>query len=176
MLVAVGDDTVYWVPDERQCVDFYGECLRFKGSVMRFDVATGGQAAVSWESYWATRSSWPRTLMSPQLEEIDGGRVVRPPHADHKLDDSFAFRLDGTRLVGDDGSVDVTVRLARTGAPLRLRMPAGYRSGGTISQWLDDDHVVMNDGDGSLLVCRVPSGRCRTTVKDAGITGFGGRG
>jgi hypothetical protein len=179
MLVAVGDDTVYWVPDERQCVDFYGECLRFKGSVMRFDVATGGQASVSWESYWATRSSWPRTLMSPQLEEIgDPETVVRPPHADPKLNDSFAFRLDGTRLVGDDGSVDVTVRLARTGAPLRLRMPAGYPSDGfyAISQWLDDDHVVMNDGDGSLLVCRVPSGRCRTTVKDAGITGFGGRG
>jgi hypothetical protein len=57
-------------------------------------------------------------------------------------------------------------------------MPAGYPSDGfyAISQWLDDDHVVMNDGDGSLLVCRVPSGRCRTTVKDAGITGFGGRG
>jgi hypothetical protein len=57
-------------------------------------------------------------------------------------------------------------------------MPAGYPSDGfyAISQWLDDDHVVMNDGDGSLLVCRVPSGRCRTTVKHAGITGFGGRG
>ena len=61
-------------------------------------------------------------------------------------------------------------------------MPAGYRSGGTISQWLDDDHVVMKadnwvrPGHMSLLVCRVPSGRCRTSVKDAGITGFGGRG
>jgi hypothetical protein len=152
---------------------------------MRFDVATGGQASVSWESYWATRSSWPRTLMSPQLEEIgDPERVVRPPHADPKLNDSFAFRLDGARLVGDDGSVDVTVRLARTGAPLRLRMPAGYPSDGfyAISQWLDDDHVVMKADDNvrpglvSLLVCRVPSGRCQTTVKDARITGFGGRG
>ena len=178
MLVAVGDGSVFWVPDERQCVDFYGVCLRFRGSVMRFDVATGGQASVSWDSYWAMRSSWPRTLMSPQLEEIDGGRVVRRPHADPKLNDSFGFRLDGNRLVGDDGSIDVTVRLARTGAPLRLRAPAGYPSDGyfAISQWLDDDHVVMNADDGSLLVCRVPRGRCQTTVKHAGITGFGGRG
>ena len=124
------------------------------------------------------RSGWARTLMSPQLEEIDGGRVVRPPHADPKLNDSFGFRLDGNRLVGDDGSVDVTVRLSRTGAPLRLRAPAGYPSDGyfDISQWVDDDHVVMNADDGSLVVCRVPRGRCQTTVKHAGITGFGGRG
>ena len=43
-------------------------------------------------------------------------------------------------------------------------------------------HVVMMGDDNvrpglvSLLVCRVPSGRCQTTVKDARITGFGGRG
>ena len=181
MLMAVGDGTVYWVPDKRQCVDFYGQCLRFTSPIMRFDVATGAQASVSWESYWATRSKWPRTLMSPQLEEIsdaNGERVVRPQHADPKLNDSFAFRLHGTRLVGDDRSVDVTVQLARTGAPLQLLMPAGYPNDGfhTITQWLDDDHVVMSADDWSLLVCPVPDGRCQTTVKHAAIVGFGGRG
>lgn len=180
MVVAVGDDTVYWVPDERQCVDYYGECLRFKAPVMRFDGSTGRQVTVSWASYWAARRSWPRTLMSPQLEEIgDPERVVRPLHADPKLNDSFGFTLEaGGRLVGDDGSVPVTVRVARTGAPLRLRVPPGYPPDAyfAITQWLDDDRVVMNGNEGSLLVCQVPSGRCRPAVKGTGLTSFRGRG
>jgi hypothetical protein len=152
-------------------VDFDGECVRFKDPVTRFDVATGQQAAVSWESYWATRSSWPRTLMSPphgeEIADAYGVRVVRPPHADPKLFDDYSFRLEGTRLVGDDRGVDVTVRLARTGEPLRVRVPASSPSDRyfSITQWLDDYHLVMAAEDGSLLVCRVPDGRCRTTVQ-----------
>jgi hypothetical protein len=179
MLLAVGDGTVFWVPNRGQCVEFDGRCVRFKDPIMRFDVRTGQQAAVSWESYWATRSSWPRTLVSPPHgKEIADGRVVRPPHADPTLGDSFGFQLHGTRLVGGDFGVAVTVRLARTGAPLQLRMPARYPSGRYfgITQWLDDDHVVMWAEDGALLVCRLPDGRCRTTVRHGGITGFGGRG
>jgi hypothetical protein len=57
-------------------------------------------------------------------------------------------------------------------------MPAGYASGSYfgIFQWLDDDHVAMWSEDGSLLVCPVPDGRCRTTVKHGGIISFAGHG
>jgi hypothetical protein len=181
VLLAVGDGTVFWVPDKRQCVEFDGECVQFKDPVMRFDVATG-QQAVTWDSYWTTRSSWPRTLMSPphgkEIADANGVRVVRPPHADPKLDDSFGFGLHGTRLVGGDRGLDVTVQLAQTREPLRLLMPAGYPSGTSfgITQWLDDNHLVMRADDGSLLVCPLPDGRCRTAVRNGGITGFGGRG
>lgn len=181
-LLAVGAHSVYWVPNAGQCVAFDGACMRFRDPVMRFEVATSQQVAVSWETYWATRRGWPRTLMSPphgkEVTDADGVRVVRPPHADPELSDDYGFRLDGTRLVGDDRAVDVTVRLARTGEPLRLRMPAGYPTGSYfgITQWLDDSHLVMWAEDGALLVCRVPDGRCRTTVEHGGITGFAGRG
>jgi hypothetical protein len=182
-VVAVGADGVYWLPHQRQCVDFYGECLRFTAPVMRLDVSTGQQAEVTYAMFRADRSSWPRTLRSPQLEEIavgDTEKVVRPPHAAPRLGDSFGFRLAGrTGLVADDGSVATTVRLARTGAPLRLRVRPGYPADASfvINQWLDDDRVVMHvqDPDG-LLVCRLPDGQCRPTVEGRFVINFGGRG
>jgi hypothetical protein len=181
MVVAVGEDSVYWLPDARQCVDFYGECLRSKVPLMRLDTATGRQVPVSWSSYWTVRRAWPRTLMSPQLEEIDDqGAVVRPPHAAPRLSDTFAFRIgdNGTSLIADDGSVDVILRLAQTGEPVRLRVPGGYtdESYFRITQWLDDDRVVI-EGDAELLVCRLSSGRCRTAVRGGSYTtDFGGHG
>lgn len=182
-LLAVGVRSVYWVPDERrQCVEFDGACMRYRDPMMKFDVTTGQQTTVSWESYWATRRGWPRTLMSPphgeEISDANGTHVVRPPHADPELNDSYGFRLEGTRLLGDDRGVEVSVRLAQTGQPLQLRMPDGYPSGSYfgITQWLDDNHVVVWSEDGSLLVCPVPDGRCRTTVKHAGIISFAGHG
>lgn len=181
-LLAVGDRSVYWVPDARQCVEFDGRCVRYRDPIMRFDVTTGQQTTVSWESYWATRRSWSRTLMSPphgvEISDASGTHVVRPPHADPELNDKYGFRLEGTRLLGGDYGVDVTVRLAQTGQRLQVRMPARYPSGTAfgITQWLDDNHVVMWSEDGSLLVCPVPDGRCRTIVKHGGIISFAGRG
>jgi len=104
--------------------------------------------------------------------------VVRPPHADPELNDKYGFRLEGTRLLGGDYGVDVTVRLAQTGQRLQVRMPARYPSGTAfgITQWLDDNHVVMWSEDGSLLICPVPDGRCRTIVEHGGIISFAGRG
>jgi len=182
-LLAVGDRSVYWVPDERrQCVEFDGRCMRYKDPIMRFDVTTGQETKVPWESYWATRRSWSRTLMSPphgkEISDTNGTHVVRPPHADPELNDKYGFRLEGTRLLGDDYGVEVSVRLAQTGQPLQVRMPAGYPSGSYfgITQWLDDNHVAMWSEDGSLLVCPLPDGRCRTTVKHGGIISFAGHG
>ena len=181
LVVAVGPDAVYWVPRDRQCVDFYGECLRFTPPLMRFDLSTGQPTETSYAAYRTDRITWPGTLMSPQLEEIAVGnteKVVRPPHADPKLNDTFGFRLRGSRLVGDDGSIDVTLRLARTGEPLRLRVPPGYPEDAAfgITQWLDDDRVVVHDEHGNLLACRLPVGRCRKVASDVGVISFSGRG
>ena len=178
-IVAVLDDDVYWLPDSRQCVDFYGECLRFKGHAMRFEASTGRQVPVSWSSYRAVRSDSARTLVSPQLEEIAEGTVVTPAHPQPKFNNGFGFRREGNRLIGDDGTIDVVVRLARTGAPLRLRVPADYTASDyfTITQWLDDDRVVLSASDADdLLVCRVPSGRCRLAVTRSSLDDFAGRG
>jgi hypothetical protein len=182
-LLAVGDRSVYWVPDERrQCVEFDGRCMRYKDPIIRFDVTTGKQTKVPWESYWATRRSWSRTLMSPphgyEISGTSGTHVVRPPHADPELNDKYGFRLEGTRLLGDDYGIEVSVRLAQTGQPLQVRIPAGYPSGSYfgISQWLDDNHVVMWYEDGALLVCPVPDGRCRTMIKHGAIISFAGHG
>ena len=104
--------------------------------------------------------------------------MVRPPHATPKLD-SVGFRIVGDRLTGDDGTVPVTVRLARTGQPLRLRVPPGLHSDSDIrvAQWLDDEHVVIGVQDpDTLLVCPVPTGRCRVAFEGRAIGGFGGRG
>jgi hypothetical protein len=120
--------------------------------------------------------------MSPphgeEISDTSGTHVVRPPHADPELNDKYSFRLEGTRLLGDDYGVEVSVRLAQTGQPLQVRMPAGYPSGSYfgITQWLDDNHVVIWSEDGSLLVCPLPDGRCRTIVKHGGIFSFAGRG
>ena len=182
-LLAVGDRSVYWIPDGvRQCVEFDGRCMRYQDPIMRFDVTTGQQTTVSWASYWAARHSWSRTLMSPphgvEVSDSSGTHVVRPPHADPELNDTFGFQFDGTHLQGGDFGVPVSVRLARTGQPLQLRVPAGYPTGSYfgISQWLDDDHVVMWSEDGSLLVCPVPDGRCRTVVEHGGVISFAGHG
>ena len=67
------------------------------------------------------------------------------------------------------------------GTELRLRLPAGYAAPWpadevpalAVSQWLDDDHIVLwaDDGGGDLpakqgdfLVCQLPNGVCRVTV------------
>lgn len=180
-VVAVGADVVFWVPRVRhQCVGFYGVCRRLRAPVMRFDMSTGEQTALSYAAYRAERLTWPRTLLSPLLEEVDEGTVVRPPHAAPKIDDVSGFLVHDGRLVGDDGSIPVTLRLARTGEALRLRVPRRYPDDAALYllQWLDDDHVVVGDEDGRLLVCPVPRGRCRTVVATKGhrIVGFNGRG
>jgi len=178
-IVAVLDDDVYWLPNSRQCVDFYGECLRFKGNAMRFEASTGRQVPVSWASYRAVRGDSTRTLVSPQLEEIAEGQVVTPPHPQPKFNNGFGFRREGNRLIGDDGTVDVVVRLARTGAPVKLRVPIAYTAADyfNIIQWLDDDRVALAASDtDDLFVCRLSSGRCRLAVTRSTLADFAGRG
>jgi hypothetical protein len=70
-------------------------------------------------------------------------------------------------------------RVASTGKPLNLRIPADYSASDYfgITQWLDDDRMVVSAEDaGDLFVCRLSSGRCRIAVTGSPLTGFHGRG
>jgi hypothetical protein len=85
----------------------------------------------------------------------------------------------GDRLVAEDEGGDVvTVRIARTGEQVRLRLDEGYPPDvdafSTVT-WLDDDRVVLL-ADDSLLVCRLPVGRCRAVVPGPVLADFAGRG
>jgi hypothetical protein len=96
-----------------------------------------------------------------------------------------SFTLQGHRLVAgihysvaDDDATPVTLP---DGSELQVRLPTGYVTPWPadeapalgVSQWLDDDHIVLwaPDGDGDLpagngdfLVCRLPSSVCQVTV------------
>jgi hypothetical protein len=77
------------------------------------------------------------------------------------------------------GSGAVTVRRAGNEELVRLRLAAGYPKVDDFFMvgWLDDHRVVLQaDNDNSLLVCRLPNGRCRTVVRGPVLADFGGRG
>jgi hypothetical protein len=62
---------------------------------------------------------------------------------------------------------------------VRLRLAAGYDDVDSFPMvmWLDDDRVVLQaDNHESLLVCRLPAGRCHTVVKGPVLADFSGRG
>jgi hypothetical protein len=95
-----------------------------------------------------------------------------------------SFDVIGSQLVAgihDDVDDDATPVTLADGSELRLQLPTGYVGPWpadedpalAVSQWLDDDHVVLwaDDGggdlpakSGDLLVCRLPDGVCRVTV------------
>lgn len=93
------------------------------------------------------------------------------------------FRQDGHLLVPTDSNGNDTALTGPDGDQVRLRLPAGYaaaRDNIGVVQWLDDDRVVLEVdqdpdeigfGDAyraglvDLLVCRLPDGDCRITVR-----------
>jgi hypothetical protein len=174
-LQAVYDDFVYWIPDDKTwCLDFSSyddECRRYKG-MMRLETSTGIQTEVSLAAYRADQRSRPRTFTRPIRGESNTPGPV--------YDGSIGFLREGDRLVADDGGGGVvTARVASTGEPVRLRLPRGYPDvdGLFVVSWLDDDRVVLQAGnDDGLLVCRLPGGRCRATVRGPVIADFAGRG
>jgi hypothetical protein len=177
---AVYDDVVYWSPSQPQrprCLDFstsYAQCRRHD-RVMRLDVATGRQSQVPWSAYDSDRRSRPMVFVyrAPSGSGLSGVRYV----------DHLDFGHEGDRLVGDDMDVGVvTARLARSGAPVRLRLPAGYpdpegREGFRFVMWLDDSRIALAaDFPDDFLSCRLPDGRCRVIASGPMDYGFGGRG
>ena len=171
----VYDDSVYWTPDDHtRCLDYskyYAACLRFS-AIMRLDTATGTQTEVPWAAYTSDRNSRPSTFVLP----IKGDPDTPGPVYDETPD----FGRQGDRLVADDGGSAVAAHMARTGEPVRLRLPAGYDDDVELfffHMWLGDGRFsLVADNRDDILVCRLSSGRCRVVVKGPLDYGFGGHG
>ena len=139
---------------------------------MRFDAGSGQQTEVTSADYEADRLGRPGVLTGPSDDSVarGGGPALR-------------FVRRGQHLVADGGDpgAEFTPTVALTGRPVRLRLPAGYRTSDdlAITQWLDADSVVLvaphsyGGADGTeLLVCRLSTGGCRLAVRflDANYT------
>ncbi len=154
----VGDDEV-WYADRAT-----------SRHVHRFDLRSGTTRRLDRSDLDAVldRQSRVFTAVAPD------GRVVHGPPS---------FSVQAGRLVAriDAGVVAAAPVTLADGSRLRLRLPTGYvgpwpadeAPALTVSQWLDDDHVVLwaDDGggdlpakSGDLLVCRLPDGACTVTV------------
>lgn len=140
--------------------------------VYRFDVRSGVTTPLLRSDLDAVLDTRPRIFTAVARD----GRVV---HGEP------SFTVLGGRLVAgihdNVGEADAGPATLADGAQLRLRLPAGYVAPWpadevpaiAVSQWLDDDHIVLwaDDGGGDLpakegdfLVCRLPNGLCRVTV------------
>jgi hypothetical protein len=168
-VVAVDEHYVYWTPatpDGASCADNETDangCNRYR-DLRRFDVRRGTQVRVSWASYIADRRSRPRLLSSTGADEP-------------VFFEKTHFTRHGDRLVGGDLGLGqtYTVRDARTGTPIPLRLPRGYDAAQDnfhLAQWLDDESFTVVAGwyghdeltDGDILLCRTSGGRCRVLV------------
>ena len=143
--------------------------------VYRFNVRTGVTTPLHRSDLDAMLDTQPRVFTAVTGD----GRVVHGQP-------SFTER--GARLVASihydvvhDDAAPVTLA---DGSKLRLRLPTGYvrpwpsdeEPALSVSQWLDNDHVVLwaDDGGGDLpakngdfLVCRLPDGVCQVTIPRA---------
>jgi hypothetical protein len=180
---AVFDDYVYWIPDDRAgewCREYSkagGMCLHHR-AVMRLNVATGAQTKVPWSAYVSDRLDRPRMFFASTYV---ADYPYNPTPGDHPGEESVGFDREGDRLVAGyyGGKGAVTVHLAGTEERVQLRPPHGFPDVDAFFMlgWLDDNRVVLQaDNDNSLLVCRLPSGRCRTLVDGPVLADFGGRG
>jgi len=184
LIVAVFDDFVYWIPDDRDrewCREYSkpgAMCLHHR-AVMRLNVATGAQTKVSWRAYVSDRLNRPRMFFA---STYTADYPYNPTPGDHPGEEGVEFHRDGDRLVADyyGGKGVVTVRLAGTEEQVRLRPPRGYTTDTNVWHtvgWLDDTRLVLRgDNKDDLLVCRLPGGRCRVAVKGVQETDFGAHG
>jgi hypothetical protein len=169
-VLSVHDDVVYFGLRHLPCkevVSFHA-CVRDGSVVLRYDVAKGTSTRVSGASYDRDRRSRPRTIVGPLFGE-----------SDTVIHDDLVFIRHGRALLADgrEPGAEYQVALAQTGAPLRLRVPAGATEAGrlAVSQWLDDGRLVLfayaeEHGTelpdaGDFLTCEVSTGRCRLTMK-----------
>lgn len=169
-VLSVHDDAVYFGPFDVGCKEVisFPACVRDSTVVQRYDVATGALTPVSGATYDRDRRSRPRTIVGPLFGE-----------SDTVIYDRLAFIRHGRTLLADGGEpgAEYEVRLARTGAPIRPRIPPGSTAATRIAlaQWLDDDRVVLfaYDGDsgsevadsGAFFICDVSTGSCRLELR-----------
>jgi hypothetical protein len=166
-VLSVLDDAVYFADrNEVGCKEVvsFPVCVRDGTVVRRYDVPTGVLSRVTGASYDRDRRSRPRTIVAPLFGE--SGTVIR---------DGLVFIRHGRKLLADGGEpgAEYDVQLAQTGAPIRLRIPEGTTAADRIAltQWLDDDRVVLFalDGDGGswlaeagqFFTCDISNGTCR---------------
>jgi len=169
-VVHVGEDQVWFTPSSGPGCWVGGPHPCSDPHLFRFDVPTGETTKVTLADLDAELGTQPRTFVAEDDLAVDAPGFSQ----------GASFRQVGGRLVPVTSGGD-PVRLTRAnGDQVRLGLPDGYvapgpeGSGGiAVSQWLDDDHVVLwaDDGggdlpakEGDLLVCRLPDGTCRVAV------------
>ena len=132
-----------------------------------------------WAQYDEDLRSRSRTIVGP-----DRGTPSAP--GTFPLDDPV-FAREGTDLIARDydGAGELTLIAGSTGEPIRLRV----RSGATeatrfeLSQWLDDDRLVLfayTDpyggsevaDEGDIFVCVVATGNCRLELRGEAGTAY----
>lgn len=125
---------------------------------VRLDLTTGAQTPISPEDYLADVGSRPeRSLQISHAEQ--GFELYEIVEGAGKQFDVHRGRLRPM------GMMPIEVRDGLSGDELALQAPDGYPNTNPVwlSQWLDDDRVVIFDGTGNedrLLVCPVPKGNC----------------
>lgn len=156
-----------WVFDIQFCDDPH---------VLRYDLGSGETTKISQTTLEAELTIVPRMLVlsEPQAQGDSGTRFTVHFFAWFK---QVASRLDPRDSGGGD-----TVFTRTNGGAIRLRVPSGYTAPGgedggiRLSQWLDDDRIVLEASDGNgdtgpshgdLLVCRLPDGVCAVALRDA---------
>jgi hypothetical protein len=180
VVLSVHDDAIYWAyPADTPC-DLAGdrECLRYRW-VVRYDVAADSIARVPWARYDEDLRSRPRTIVGPD-------RGTPPAPGTFPLDDPV-FAREGTDLIAldYDGAIEATLSRARTGEPIRFRVPeaATEATRFEFSQWLDDDRLVLfayTDpyggsevaDEGDIFVCVVATGNCRLELRGQAGTAY----
>ena len=157
-LVGVVGDRVY-LTREHYCDS--GGCRHVR-QLLAYDVSTRRTSVSSPRTYAADLRAHPRALLvgrEPGTAEVTDGV-------------GQLFRVAGRRLVPvhrrPDG-VDVypsRVWDTTTRAPVRLRLPTGFRSEPgrefQLFEWLDDDTVALVNHD--VLRCTLSTGRCVVAV------------
>jgi hypothetical protein len=169
-LLSVLDDAVYWVyPVDTPC-EVAGDraCLRYM-RVARYDAATDSAEGVTGQQYDEDLRSRPRTIVGPD-------RGTPPAPGTFPLDPVFERRGDDLVAYDYDGVRRLSLVEARTGEPIRLRVAAGVTDAKRfeLSQWLDDDRVVLfayanRDTEladqGDIFVCTLSTGDCRLELE-----------
>jgi len=178
LVLYVDDDHVYfnpdnytpgcWVYDAQRCNDPH---------LFRYDVASGETTKIRMAELDAEVATHARMFVA-HIDDIESFNDVHQ---------GAAFAQDGGRLVHAFPSA-----LTRTdGTPVRLRAPRGWTAPGPgpegfdgtiqVSQWIDDDTVVVwaDDGGGDLpakngdiLVCELTEGVCRVEVARSTTSGY----
>ncbi len=170
VVLSVHDDAIYWVyPADTPC-ELAGdrECLRYRW-VVRYDVAADSIARWTWARYDEDLRSRPRTIVGED-------RGTPPVPGTFPLDP--VFDRQGTDLIARDydGARELTLSEARTGEPIRLRVPSAATDATRFefSQWLDDDRLVLFAytslvsevaDEGDIFVCALSTGNCRLELQ-----------